>query len=376
MKLRLLTLLFTMGLAACGSPDGLGPSQFGLIKSPVGISDKKISDIAMHIYATANISKNNLFVYVYPSWINRAVNTTRNIEFDNGSKLVLVVNDSQEHVLTRVYPYTYRANSVLVKPYYYGVNLPLEVVKDANFRLKLVRNSDSNTYDSVFRLPADISVKSYSNPLENGKLNLTRSYAQNDSIKLYWQAGITTNPDDRFFYLNKNDTCTVKENNQVIGRYKKMPDIYSYTSEEVRPLNINYNYSAYKISYGYNPTDKTYKNSYGTPNHGESTLREVIRYKKEAEKIDLSGERANNLSLHCEGVLSLYSKAYLSKSDIKNNKTDFNYEIKGNKNYYASSIGIIKIIQIPFFFDYKYTEKNEKVDRRDPETAHLMFIRQ
>lgn len=376
MKIRLLTLLCAMGLAACGTPDGLGPTQFGLIAAPVGISDKKISDIAMHIYADANISKNNLFVYVYPSWINRAVNTTRNIEFDNGSKLVLVVNDSQEHVLTRVYPYTYGANSKLVKPYYYGVNLPLEGVKDANFRLKLVRNSDSNTYDSVFRLPADMSVKSYSKPLENGKLNLTRSYAKNGSIKIYWQAGITANPDDNFFYLNENDTCIAKEHSQVIGRYKKLPDTYSYTSKEIRPLNINYDYSSYKISYGYNPTDKTYKNSYGTPNHGESILEEVIRYKKEAENIDLSGERANNLSLHCEGVLSLYSSAYLSKSDIKNNKTHFNYEIKGNKHYYASSIGIYKTIQVPFFFDYKYTEKNEHVNGRDPETAHLMFIRQ
>ncbi len=372
MKLRLFTLLFTMGLAACGSSDGSNPTRTGALS----ISDKDISQIAMHIHADANASKNSLFVYVYPSWVNKIANITRNLEFDNDSKLLLVINDSQEHVLNRIpYPYTYTEKYTEPesdRPYYYGITLPLKDIKDANFRLKLVRDSDSNTYDTIFTLPMDIEVVS-KEPLENSKLNLTRNYSQGKSAKVKWQPAITPPATDYFFFKAINETCSIKENNQIVGTYKKKPDHVSLGAGDPYPLDINKQAeSGYLFRYWPKPTAK---DKYYDPNNGKNVLEEFIRYKKEADKIDFSA-RANNLSAYCEGNLILYTYVDLSKKEIKEGVTDLADQVKGDARYHSSTIHITRNRYIPYFFKYQYTEKDKNLGSIEPETAHLMFIRQ
>lgn len=320
--------------------------------------------IEMNIVAKADLDKKQLLVYVTAY---KQAAASKDIRITGNDSLVLVFNDSEQKRLTLI------EVPGVNRKYVYGIRLPLNKLNNTSFRLKFIRSKYQNT-DTLFQLPANISFVSSEPSLTAGKLNLTRNYARSGSTKVYWQAGATPNPEDRFYFKSENKSCTIKENNQVLGTYKKLAPNSSVSSKEIDPYDINSSHLSGRLSW-FKAKEKKYINIYTPPNKGRALLNNFISFKEKTEKIDFS-RRADYLSIHCEGRLFLSSTASLNEDDIKNEKKDHNYQIKVDKHYHSSNIYVEKVISIPFFFNYNYIERNNRVDGRDGETAHLLFIRQ
>lgn len=355
MKTRLfISLILSIYLSGCSS----------LIEDVFTEKSHKIAtdSIDMSVVVKADLDKNQLLIYA-TAYIERTLGST-SIRMTDGENLALVINDSEQKSLSLISVPDINERY----KYVYGIRLALDKYNDALFRLKFIRSYDYDT-EMTFKLPADISFVSSEPSLTAGKLNLTRNYARGSSTKVYWQAGVTPNPEDRFYFKSENESCTIKENNQVLGTYKKLAPNAGGDSKQ-KPYNINSSDLSGYLSY-FSRKKKSYINIYTEPNEGYILLSDFIYFKEQSEKTDFS-KRADYLSIHCDGTLFLSSTASLGSDEQANS----NYQLKGDMRFHSSSIKAEKIIRIPFFFDYKYTEKNEIVDGRDGETAHLMFIRQ
>lgn len=344
---NLIAILFLSLLLISCNEKGINTPN---IAYPVLIKHIKTTDLNMTLNVVANKTSNTLLVHVYPSYTNtKGGDILRNVKMDNTGKLVLSI-DNKEQVLPRIAlsklnasanPFSY---SDYIERYDYGIELPLDEVKDAQFRLKLVRTGAYQSSDNtVFRLPSVSEIEASS--LSNGHLDLTE-LGKNNRLTLNWS---TSNYSQTLDYKarNVNETCTfsVPSRNTEYS-YKRLNFLGITSGDSKRLPDINKRALNSSIIGVFGEQKQVIHHCSKVRNNGSAIIDEFVRYQKAmSNPIDTATTKIN---ISCKGNMYLSTSVTLNAEQIKNEKIEPTYQTHGDSLYRSSKINIQHGSNVPY----------------------------